>query len=70
MPSSSIHLRFSIKCLPVTIIPSTIPTGPQKVLTIKLTSFAFNVYDGRRWDSLFKTTGDKRKDRINESRRK
>ncbi|CAM9733108.1 unnamed protein product [Phaeothamnion confervicola] len=43
-------------------------TGPQMVLTIKLSSFAFNVYDGRCWDKISKPMGEKRKDKVNESR--
>ena len=37
--------------------------GRQMVLTIKLSSFAYNVWDGRKWDEIEKDTGDKRKDR-------
>jgi len=33
------------------------------VLTIKLSSFAYNVWDGRKWSEIEKDTGDKRKDR-------
>ncbi|CAN0278345.1 unnamed protein product, partial [Ectocarpus fasciculatus] len=33
------------------------------VLTIKLSSFAYNVWDGRKWAEIEKDTGDKRKDR-------
>lgn len=33
------------------------------VLTIKLSSFAFNVWDGRKWAEIEKDTGDGRKDR-------
>lgn len=36
---------------------------PQMVLTIKLSSFAYNVWDGRQWAEIEKDTGDKRKDR-------
>lgn len=33
------------------------------VLTIKLSSFAYNVWDGRKWAEIEKDTGDKKKDR-------
>lgn len=35
----------------------------QMVLTIKLSSFAYNVWDGRKWAEIEKDTGDKKKDR-------
>lgn len=35
----------------------------QMVLTIKLSSFAYNVWDGRKWAEIENDTGDKRKDR-------
>ncbi|CAM9195114.1 unnamed protein product [Discosporangium mesarthrocarpum] len=38
-------------------------TGPQMVLTIKLSSFAYNVHDGRAWAEIEKDTGDPKKDR-------
>ncbi|CBJ26621.1 acyltransferase [Ectocarpus siliculosus] len=44
-------------------------TGPQMVLTIKLSSFAYNVWDGRKWAEIEKDTGDKRKDRVLKARR-
>ena len=33
------------------------------VLTIKLSSFAYNVWDGRQWAEIENDTGDKREDR-------
>eukprot|EP00904_Undaria_pinnatifida_P005433 jgi/Undpi1/2019/HiC_scaffold_12.g05405.m1 len=44
-------------------------TGPQMVLTIKLSSFAYNVWDGRKWAEIEKDTGDKKKDRVLAARR-
>eukprot|EP00903_Cladosiphon_okamuranus_P019810 g18207.t1 len=44
-------------------------TGPQMVLTIKLSSFAYNVWDGRKWDEIKDDTGDRRKDRVRKARR-
>lgn len=35
----------------------------QMVLTIKLSSFAYNVWDGRKWAEIENDTGDKRRDR-------
>ncbi|CAM9628376.1 unnamed protein product [Ascophyllum nodosum] len=45
-------------------------TGPQMVLTIKLSSFAYNVWDGRKWAEIEKDTGNKKKDRTLAARRK
>lgn len=44
-------------------------TGPQMVLTIKLSSFAYNVWDGRKWAEIEKDTGDRKKDRVLAARR-
>ncbi|CAM9819741.1 unnamed protein product [Choristocarpus tenellus] len=40
------------------------------VLTIKLSSFAYNIYDGRKWAEIQNDTGDKRKDKVLEARRR
>jgi hypothetical protein len=40
-------------------------TGPQMILTIKLSSFAYNLYDGTRVKQLQQPTGDGLKDKIN-----
>ncbi|CAM9836940.1 unnamed protein product, partial [Chrysoparadoxa australica] len=44
-------------------------TGPQMILVMKLSSMAFNIYDGRKLDKL-QDTGDKRKDKVLATRRK
>ncbi|CAN0495991.1 unnamed protein product, partial [Scytosiphon promiscuus] len=41
----------------------------KMVLTIKLSSFAYNVWDGRKWAEIENDTGDKRKDRVLKARR-
>lgn len=43
-------------------------TGPQMLLTIKLTAFAYNVYDGRMLAKLQAPSGDERKDKVNKAR--
>jgi hypothetical protein len=38
------------------------------LLTIKLTSFAYNVYDGRCWSKITAVTGNKKRDAANRQR--
>ncbi|CAM9481653.1 unnamed protein product [Chrysoparadoxa australica] len=44
-------------------------TGPQMVLTMKLTAYAFNVYDGRMLETLA-DTGNARTDKVKRRRRR
>lgn len=48
----------------VLIVLISLAVSPQMVLTIKLSSFAYNVWDGRQWERIEKDTGDKKKDRF------
>ncbi|KAG5188593.1 MBOAT, membrane-bound O-acyltransferase family-domain-containing protein [Tribonema minus] len=45
-------------------------TGPQMLLTIKLSAFAYNVADGRIYEKLTASTGNERKDKVNKQRAK
>ena len=47
-----------------------LPSALQMVLTIKLSSFAYNVWDGRKWAEIEKDTGDKKKDRSENKKRR
>jgi lysophospholipid acyltransferase len=45
-------------------------TGPQMLLTIKLSAFAYNVADGRNLAKITAPTGDERKDKANKAKAK